>query len=35
MMDWMQETYEEYMELMEEAAMEQALEWMEQMEEGR
>ena len=34
MMDWMQETYEEYMELMEEAAMEQALEWMEQMEEG-
>lgn len=35
MMDWMQEAYEEYMELMEEAAMEQVLEWMEEMEEGR
>jgi hypothetical protein len=30
MMDWMQESYEEYMELMEEAAILDALEVMEE-----
>lgn len=30
MMDWMQETYEEYMELMEDAAIMDALEAMEE-----
>ena len=30
MMDWMQETYEEYMELMEAAAIMDALEVMEE-----
>lgn len=30
MMDWMQETYEEYMELMEDAAIMDALDAMEE-----
>lgn len=35
MMDWMQDTYEEYMEMLEEAGMEQVLEWMEELEARR
>lgn len=33
MMDWMQETYEEYMEMLEEVSAELTLEWIEQMAE--